>query len=163
MKQIENNKIAETVCFTGHRGIPKTEALYIPGKLKKQLEELIESGAFRFRAGGAVGFDTVAALSVLELREKYPHIMLDLILPCRDQTKSWNEIDKRVYDYIISQATSIEYVTERYTSWCMHERNRRLVNGSQVCIAYLTHSSGGTAYTYSYALEKGLTVINIAE
>jgi hypothetical protein len=45
----------------------------------------------------------------------------------------------------------------------MHERNRRLVDGSQVCIAYLTESRGGTAFTYNYALTKNLEVINIAE
>lgn len=153
----------ETVCFTGHRNMIRSQAITVPTKLKQVLESLIERGACRFRAGGATGFDTVAALCVLELREKHPHIRLDLKLPCRDQTKSWSADDKRVYDYILSQAETVEYVTDHYTPWCMHERNRRLVNGSQVCIAYLTESRGGTAYTFGYALEKGLEVINIAE
>lgn len=153
----------EAVCFTGHRFIRRNNALAIPTKLKRDLESLIERGAFRFRAGGAIGFDTVAALCVLELREKYPHIKLELVLPCRDQTKGWSTQERQVYDYILSQASSVEYVTDHYTTWCMHERNRRLVNDSQVCIAYLTESRGGTAYTYSYALNKGLEVINIAE
>ena len=64
---------------------------------------------------------------------------------------------------IISCASSVEYVTDTYTSWCMHERNRRLVNESQVCIAYMTESRGGTAFTFNYALQKGLEVINVAE
>ncbi len=159
---ISGGKI-EAVCFTGHRFIRRSNALLIPTKLKGVLETLIERGAYRFRAGGAIGFDTVAALCVLELREKYPHIKLELILPCRDQTKSWSEQEKQIYNYILSQASTVEYVTDRYTPWCMHERNRRLVNGSQVCIAYLTESRGGTAYTYSYAIKKGLEVINIAK
>ncbi len=153
----------ETVCFTGHRNMVRSQAITVPTKLKQVLESLIGRGACRFRAGGATGFDTVAALCVLELREKYPHIRLDLKLPCRDQTKNWSDDDRRVYDYILSQAETVEYVTDHYTPWCMHERNRRLVNGSQVCIAYLTQSRGGTAYTFGYALEKGLEVINIAE
>ncbi len=153
----------ETVCFTGHRFIRKSNALLLPTKLKATLEELIKKGARRFRAGGAIGFDTVAALCVLELKEKYPHIRLELVLPCRNQSASWTEEEKKVYAYILSQANSAEYVTDCYTSWCMHERNRRLVNGSQVCIAYLTESRGGTAYTFNYALTKGLKVINIAE
>ncbi len=159
---INGGKI-EAVCFTGHRFIRRSNALPIPTKLKGVLETLIERGAYRFRAGGAIGFDTVAALCVLELREKHPHIKLELILPCRDQTKSWSEQEKQIYNYILSQASTVEYVTDRYTPWCMHERNRRLVNGSQVCIAYLTESRGGTAYTYSYAIKKGLEVINIAK
>lgn len=153
----------ETVCFTGHRNIIRSQAVIIPTKLKQVLESLIERGACCFRAGGAMGFDTVAALCVLELREKHPHIRLDLKLPCRDQTKNWSDAEKMVYEYILSQAETVEYVTDHYTTWCMHERNRRLVNGSQVCIAYLTETRGGTAYTFGYALEKGLEVINIAE
>jgi len=152
-----------TVCFTGHRNIPKEHAFLLPGKLKSQLERLIERGARRFRAGGAIGFDTVAALCVLELKEKYPQIQLDLILPCKEQTRGWNQPSIKTYEYIIAAADRIEYVSEHFTSWCMHERNRRLVRGSQVCVAYLAHSGGGTAYTYAFALENGLEVVNIYE
>jgi len=153
----------EAVCFTGHRNIDKKDAVRIPGELKRILEELIARGARRFKAGGAMGFDTVAALCVLELKEKYPEISLELMLPCRDQTRGWSDDCRAVYEHILNQAARVDYVTDSYTSWCMHERNRRLVNGSQVCIAYLTQSRGGTAYTYGYALEKGLEVINIAD
>ena len=163
MEQVNKTDKINAVCFTGHRSIPRQDALYIPGKLKKKLEELIDRGAYRFRAGGAVGFDTVAALCVLELKEKYPHIKLELILPCRDQTRNWGDNDKRIYNYILSKASTVEYITDTYTGWCMHERNRRLVNESQVCLAYLTHGGGGTAYTFGFALEQGLEVINIGE
>ena len=158
-----NNEAIETVCFTGHRHIERSDAFSIPTRLKAILTELISGGAKRVRAGGAIGFDTGAALCVIELKESYPDISLELVLPCRDQTKSWEERDRIVYDYILSQASSVEYVTEHYTPWCMHERNRRLVNESQACIAYLKQSKGGTAYTYSYALQKNLEVINLAE
>ena len=152
-----------SICFTGHRKIDKKDAVMIPSKLKEILEALIERGARCFKAGGALGFDMIAALCVLELKEKYPEIELHLILPCRDQTKAWGEECRKVYDYILKQASRVEYVTDTYTTWCMHERNRRLVNSSQVCIAYLKQSSGGTAYTFGYALQKSLEVINIAE
>ena len=153
----------DTVCFTGHRTIPKERAYYIPGKLKSLLEELIARGAKSFRAGGAIGFDMIAALCVLELKEKYPDIRLDLKLPCKSQADAWRELDRKAYNYILSQADSIEYASESYVSWCMHERNRRLVNGSQVCIAYLTQTRGGTAYTFNYALKRGLEVINLVD
>ena len=156
------NKI-EAVCFTGHRFICRQNAITLPTKLKRTMEELIARGACRFRTGGAIGFDTVAALCVLELREKYPHIKLELVLPCRDQTRNWSDYERRVYDYVLSEASSVEFIADQYNAWCMHERNRRLVNDSQVCIAYLTESRGGTAYTYGYALQKGIEVINVAE
>ena len=74
-----------TVCFTGHRSIQKELAMLIPKALDTMISGLIAMGAKSFKLGGAVGFDTIAALSVLEAREKHPHITLDLILPCRDQ------------------------------------------------------------------------------
>lgn len=150
-----------TVCFTGHRSIPREHAILLPGRLKGEIEKLIQRGARKFRVGGAIGFDTVAALCVLELKEKYPQIELDLILPCKDQTRGWNELSVKTYEYIIASADRVEYVSDYFTSWCMHERNRRLVRGSQACIAYLAHSGGGTAYTFAFALENGLEVINV--
>ena len=155
------DKKIKTVCFTGHRDINKSLAPYIPSTLKSELKNLILMGATSFRAGGAVGFDTVAALCVIELKEIYPHITLDLILPCRDQTNGWDEQNIRAYNYILSQSDSIRYITDTYHAGCMHERNRALVDGSDVCVAYLERSVGGSAYTYTYALKNNLEVINI--
>lgn len=149
------------MCFTGHRTIDYGLSVMIPQTLKRQLEELIAMGAERFRTGGAMGFDTIAALCVLELKEKYPSISLELKLPCREQSKYWDSQSVTVYDYILKRADSVEYVSDRFTPTCMHERNRRLVDGSDVCVAFLTKSQGGTAYTFGYALERGLEVINI--
>lgn len=61
----------KTACFTGHRKLSLIQIPFIKRKLKKTLEELIEKGYLYFGAGGALGFDTVAAQSVLELRKKY--------------------------------------------------------------------------------------------
>lgn len=153
----------ETVCFTGHRDIPRHHALTMSSILKSTIEELISRGAQSFRAGGAMGFDTVAALCVLELKEKYPHITLDLILPCKNQTDGWNGANLRAYNYVLSRASSVEYVADSYYSGCMHERNRQLVSGSDVCVAYCRKGSGGTAYTLSYAQANNLEVLNICE
>lgn len=68
--------------------------------LEKELINLIEKGYCYFGAGGALGFDTVAAQTVLHLKEKYPHIKLILVLPCIDQAKSWSHVDKVVYEDI---------------------------------------------------------------
>ena len=151
----------ETVCFTGHRSIPEERAILIPRALDTIISGLIAMGAKSFRLGGAVGFDTIAALSVLEAKEKYPHIKLDLILPCRDQTEKWDEYNVTAYNYILSRADSVSYVCDKYRRGCMYERNRRLVDGSDMLIAYLERTSGGSAYTYRYAKEKGVEIINI--
>lgn len=160
---MEGSKIIKinTVCFTGHRSIEKSKAVLIPRALDTLISGLIAIGAKSFRLGGAVGFDTIAALCVLEAKEKHPDITLDLILPCRDQTEKWDEYNVTAYNYILSRADSVSYVCDKYRRGCMYERNRRLVDGSDMVIAYLERTSGGSAYTYRYAKEKGVEIINI--
>lgn len=135
----------------------------ISERLKETLVELIENGYRYFGAGGALGFDTLAAQTILELKEKYPQIRLILVLPCETQTRGWKEKDIEIYENIKRQADKVVYISKEYTRGCMHKRNRHLVDCSSVCIAYLTKSNGGTAYTVDYAIKHGLTVFNIAD
>ena len=154
---------SKTCCFTGHRAIPDEDEKRIKAHLKTVLEELINSGYCYFGSGGALGFDTLAALTVLELKKTYPHIKLILVLPCKNQTKSWSKENSQVYEYIKSKCDRYIYISKEYTKGCMHKRNRHLVDNSGFCVCYLTKDSGGTAYTVGYALKKGLQVINIAD
>ena len=73
---------ARTCCFTGHREIPFLRRHHIAKVLKQELEKLIEQGVIYFGAGGALGFDTMAAQTVLSLKSKHPEIKLILVLPC---------------------------------------------------------------------------------
>ena len=150
-----------TVCFTGHRNIAREHMIALPALLKAEIARQAEAGAVHFRAGGAVGFDTLAALCVLEQKKYYPQIKLDLILPCRDQDAEWNESNRRAYRFVLESADSVAYVRDQYAEGCMLERDRRLVEGSDVCIAFLTKSKGGTAYTAAYALKNGLEFVNL--
>ena len=77
-----------TVCFTGHRNIPREYAFMLPKALKHEIEKLINRGACTFRAGGAIGFDTVAALCVLELKEKHPNWTFEMF----DTGLDWNVV-----------------------------------------------------------------------
>lgn len=150
-----------TVCFTGHRRVAPHNVSETVSLLGERIREIAESGEVCFRAGGAVGFDTIAALCVIAETEKYPHIRLQLVLPCKDQTRGWRDGDIEKYNYILSQADNVRYVCERYTSYCMKKRNRELVDGADLCIAYCNKSSGGSAYTISYANEHGVRVENL--
>lgn len=153
----------KTVCFTGHREILRPHARAMSRVLERELLTLMERGATVFRAGGAMGFDTVAALKVLELREIYPHVELELILPCRDQTAKWPPEAVRAYQYVLSEADRHRFLFDRYITGCMHERNRQLVQGSDVCVAYCYQNRGGTVYTVNYAMREGLEIINLCD
>ncbi len=151
------------VCLTGHRQIPTQHALVLPGLLERHMLALIERGAVEFRVGGAVGFDMVATLKLLEIKERMPHIRLRLCLPCRDQAKGWNDAARRAYNYILARADDVSYTVESYTPSCMLARDRQLVEGSDVCLAYCTKNKGGAFYTCSYALKHDLELINLAD
>lgn len=155
----------KTVCFTGHRILSREERERIEPMLDTMLRNLIVNYGTRiFIAGGAIGFDTLAARCVLRLRREYPKIRLELILPCPDQDKRWREEDRALYLEIIKRADSHSFVSPYYYNGCMHERNRRMVDASSLCMAYCRrNASGGTAYTVNYAQINDVMIVNLAE
>ena len=150
-------------CFTGHRMLPTQQICDIRTRLSETIETLIKKGVTQFRAGGALGFDTLAALTVLEIKERHPHIRLILMLPCKDQDRGWSAENKRRYQEIIGRADEVNVLSEHYYRGCMHVRNRALVNGSDYCIAFLRESTGGTKATVTYAEKQNLDIINLGE
>lgn len=153
----------KTCCFTGHRQLLKKDRDNIKQKLEFSIELLIQSGYLYFGVGGALGFDTLAAKTTLQLRERYPKIKLILVLPCVSQADHWPPADIAVYQEIMKQANKVVYTSQKYTRDCMFKRNRHLVDYSSACICYLNKATGGTAYTVRYAQKCGLQIINIAE
>jgi uncharacterized phage-like protein YoqJ len=153
----------EICCFTGHRVIPAAHREELCAILDRRLAALSDIGFTEFRTGGARGFDTLAAQRVLHLRKTHPQCKLCLILPCQNQDASWNERERADFASILQNADKVTYIQQHYTSDCMHARNRSLVEGSDLCLAYLTSNRGGTLYTCSYALKKGVRLINLAD
>ena len=152
----------KTCCFTGHRTLSDAERSELVPLIDRYLFAIYEAGCREFRTGGALGFDTLAAQRVLALREKYPSCKLHLILPCQGQENDWS-LEKRVlYRKISERADRVTCLHDSYTKGCMYERNRALVDGCDVVIAYLKQEKGGTAYTCGYAEKHGVRVINLA-
>ena len=125
-------------------------------------KKLVNDGVIYYGAGGALGFDTVAARTIIKMREVYSNIKLILVLPCREQTKGWNDSEVETYNYILSQADKVVYTSEKYYAGCMHKRNRHLVDNSSHCICFKNKDTGGTAYTVDYAQKSGLKIFNVA-
>ena len=155
-------KRMQTCCFTGHRELPPEEQAEIASRLERVISALYQKGIRYYGAGGALGFDALAARTVIRLRESYPDMKLILVLPCLTQTRGWRPEDVAEYERIKAQADKVVYMAQQYTPGCMHKRNRHLVDHSGVCVCYLTKESGGTAYTVNYAKRHGVEIINIA-
>lgn len=146
-------------CFTGHRHIPAAEQALLRMELDVCVRTLIAEGVQGFYCGGALGFDTIAAQTVLRLKQHFPWIRLYLILPCKAQTDFWTEQDRQQYSFILSHADDIQCLHEQYTPGCMHERNRELVKSADTCVYYCKKEKGGTAYTVAFAAKNNLRLI----
>ena len=97
-------------CFTGHRTLPKARAVELVRLLDGHIAALYEQGVREFRTGGARGFDTLAALRVLALRDKHPDCRLSLYLPCITQSDAWPAGDRALYQDILAKADEVHYV-----------------------------------------------------
>lgn len=151
-------------CFTGHRDLSKEEYLQIRPLLQEAIEHLYLKGVDTFIAGGAIGFDTMAATEVINLQRKlYPGLKLVLAIPCQDQDKRWSPLDRALYHEIRRYATAEFVLSPHYYQGCMHNRNDFMVANSQYLIAYVDRDSGGSAYTLRAAQKKGLSICNLAE
>ena len=150
------------VCFTGHRYIGRELLPGLTSKLDVVIDRCIDKGLTSFLAGGAIGFDTLAALRVTEAKLRHPRAKLYLILPCRDQTKLWKSLcDINEYRRLKECADGIVYIQDFYDKNCMMKRNMFLVDHSSICIAYFDGKSGGTGNTVKYAAECGKKIINL--
>ncbi|MBQ7120418.1 MAG: DUF1273 family protein [Oscillospiraceae bacterium] len=124
---------------------------------------LIDSGITHFLCGGAHGFDLLAAEYILKKRKENQNIKLSMYLPCRDQAAYWPSKRKNIYRSVIDASDEVFYSADKYDVFCMHARNRALIDNSDILVCYLVDDTGGTAYTRNYAEEKGKRIINLAD
>ena len=155
--------MSKICCFTGHRDIPLSDYEKVMTSLKTTVSSLIDEGYTVFRAGGAMGFDSIAALCILDFKAENPDIKLHLILPCKNQDKYFSAPEKRAYQFAIDRADDVIYMQNKYSNGVMQIRNRALVDGADICVAYITRLTGGTYQTVNMARRAGLKVINVAK
>lgn len=156
--------MTSSVCsFSGHRQIYRIHSEALPKKLSELIDVLCDCGITRFQSGGAMGFDLLAAELVIEKRERGRDIFLCMLLPCRDQAARWPSATRRRYERVLEKADEVMYISDKYNQFCMHERNRRLVDTADTLLCYLMRDASGTAYTKNYAEEVGKKIINIAD
>ncbi len=142
-----NNKIC---CFAGHKDLLKKDSLY--HDVYNKCEELVKKeGVNCFWVGNYGNFDHLAAHIVNDLKIKYPHIKLELILPYVTQAISeYREIYYKKYDNIL--IADIPYTTP--ARFRILKCNQYMVNCSQFIIAYVNNSFCGAAKTLEYARRK---------
>lgn len=168
MSEYADEEREKSCFFTGHRSIPDDkETIFVA--LKNHISYLYSIGVRDFHAGGALGFDTLAATTVIDLKRFHPGMRLVLNLPYHNQTFGWNAVNVKRYEYIKSNADEIIYtydgeVTDGYdTRKYLLKRNCDMVDCSKYGIAYFTGGKSGTGYTLKYAKKRNCEVVNIYE
>ena len=155
----------KSVCFAGHRNIIVTRE--IKERLNETLKALIERGAEDFYAGGALGWDMLCEDAVLELKEEFPNIRLNIILPCPadQQTAKWNSKQSSHFYTILKGADSVEVTSKKFFYSCTTIRNRRLVELAECCVCYCESDNyaGGTGQILLMAERSNLVIFNLAK
>ena len=140
-----------TCAFTGHREL---YAGFSAQKLAETVRGLVREGVQTFYNGMAMGFDLLAAETVLALKAEYPQIKLIACIPCYNQEKNFSEADKKRYVEILKKADEQALLSEKYYRGCMQVRDQYMVDRADVLVCYCVKATGGAAYTVKYCQKK---------
>ena len=148
---------AKACCVSGHRKMLND---FDVDKLKKIFLELINDGVDTFLVGMALGFDTLC-FRILEDVRKTKEIKIIACIPCKNQDYKYTAEQRDEYVRMILSSDERIYTGDNYTPYCMHKRNRFMVDNSFCLVAYLRHDKSGTSTTVKYAKSLGKKVILI--
>ena len=147
MKQLsifEEEKQIKTCVFTGHRELPSD---FSKKALKNEITKLVQAGVDTFLCGMAIGFDLLAAESVLSVRKKYPTVKLVACIPCIGQEKYFSKADQKRFVAAVRKADEKVILSDSYYRGCMQVRDKYMAERGDVMLAYCTKKEGGAAYT----------------
>jgi uncharacterized phage-like protein YoqJ len=160
------NQKEKTAAFTGHRALPN-DTVKLKLVTEAAIVSLVEKGVVHFGAGGAVGFDTLVAKLVLDLRDTlFPHISLIQVLPFKGMESKWSPEQKNDFNDINRKADKVVWLADRYTGdELYHIRNRYLVDNAAHLIAYCknTQARSGAASCCRYAVRQGTNIILLSD
>jgi uncharacterized phage-like protein YoqJ len=147
--------------FTGHREIEEKYIKPLEEILVRAIDYVYSEGCRNFYCGGAVGFDTMAAKTVIAMKLKKPDMRLIVVIPCKSQADKWSERARSIYEFILSNADEVVYTSEEYTKDCMRKRNQFLVDSCDVLVAFSGKERSGSAQTVRMAVAKERIVYNL--
>ena len=156
--------MSKTCCFTGHRELPpygSAEYGALVNALESAVNDAVAEGCTRFIVGGAEGFDLLAGEWILALKQVLPDISLAVFIPHRGQARAFSPADKRRYRTVLDHADETVCLSETYHAGCMRERNAKMVQEADLCIAYVRKRSSGSASTMKMAEAKGIPVFRL--
>ena len=147
----------KTVAITGHRVLKKD---FSTREVENKLKNLILKGYNTFLVGMALGFDS-KVFDILNKLKQIFKINLIACVPCENQDLLWKESDKIKYKKRLSLSDEVIFISKQYDEFCMHKRDRFMVDNASVLLCYLYKSTGGAYYTVKYAVDNNKEIIYI--
>ncbi|MBZ5479043.1 DUF1273 domain-containing protein [Bacillus sp. T_4] len=135
-----------------HQGIT-----YIKKALYKKLQELVEDGLEWVLISGQLGVEIWAAEVVFDLQLDYPELQLAVLTPFLEQEEKWNEVNKELYEFVLSQADYVDSITKKkYESPAQFRlKNQFLVEKSEgICLVYDEEHEGSPKYMLETAKKR---------
>ena len=144
-------------CFAGHGKICDGK---IKEKLLQHITTLIEEENVKdFWVGSYGDFDEYSASILIELKQTYTDMRIELVTPYLREKISANNAYYSHFNCVIV-ADIPENTPHKYR---ILKTNEYMVNKSDYIICYVEHSWGGAAKTFEYAKrKKHIRIINIA-
>lgn len=165
------------ITVTGHRpnGLAKKYGYNLDNKawqaLKNKMELTIkacynlyakEHEELTLVSGMALGVDQAFWQIAEKLRRENNWIKIEAAVPCKDQEANWFDDSKNQYRRMLEESNIVTYVSEStYDANCMDKRNEYMVDKSDVVIAVISKTTGGTARCVKYAKRKNKPIIII--
>ncbi len=147
-----------TCAFTGHRNLKNTN--FDASLLDRTIGHLIKNGTDTFLCGMAMGFDLESAQSVIMHKKNYD-VKLIACIPCANQTERFSESARKLYERVLSRCDEVITLSDFYYPGCMHERDRYMVDNSDLIVSFLRKEKGGTFYTVNYARRQNKKIIEL--
>lgn len=133
--------------------------IYLKQKIRTEIINLIEKENVTYYISGmAAGVAMYAAETVLDLKEKYPYISLECVLPCVTYSDKWQRELRKRYFCVISKCDKETLIQRYYSKNCMHKRDQYIVDQSNIVLAVWDGRPGGTSHIFQCALKQGRPV-----
>lgn len=115
-------------------------------ELKKILEWTIKEGFTFFISDGMKGTDMDFAESVLDYRQIYPNIKLEIVTPVPKSLSDLSDEEKTRYNEILRKADKITTLSSGCSIFAQHKRNRYMTEKSELFISVWHGKCKGTTY-----------------
>ena len=149
-------------CFIGHKDLSAYDESKIEKALKEQIKKLIDKGVDSFLSSCRLGFETLAALTVIKMKSGcYFSSNLLLVLPKEEQHKNWSKKDIQKYEYIKKNMYSV-YEVEPQDGTELLSQNKHMIDLSSYVIVAFNGEEKVVSHTraaINYAKEQKKKII----